>query len=80
MQIKFRDLVEIETFAQLAEQFDGGVDLWCGSYIVDGESVVGILTIGMNKWIDLKFTGDDVTKNNEFKKSVKQMGIKTKGE
>jgi len=80
VQIKFKDLVEIETFAQLAEQYDGDVILSNGSIAIDGESVVGIVTMGVNKWLDLHVVATDPTAAREFKNAIKQMGIKTKGE
>ena len=80
MQIKFKDLVEIETFAQLAEQYDGDVILSNGSIAIDGESVVGIVTMGVNKWLELHVGAKDPAAAKEFKNAIKQMGIKTKGE
>ena len=80
MQIKFKDLVEIETFAQLAEQYEGDVILTNGSVAVDGESVVGIVTMGLNKWLELHIANPETAGARDFKIAVKQMGIKVKGE
>lgn len=80
MQIKFKDLIEIETFAQLAEQYNGDVILYSGSIAVDGESVVAIVALGVSKWLDLHIANEDEPDGKEFKCAIKQMGIKTKGE
>lgn len=78
MQIKFKDLVEIETFAQLAEQYDGDVIVNNGRIAIDGESVVGIVALGVNKWLELSITNEYTQEAKDFKTAIKQMGIKTK--
>lgn len=79
MDIKFKNLVEIETFAKMAEQYNGDVILTNGSIAIDGESVVAIVTMGVNKWIELHLGDEDTVDGRSFKNSIKQIGIKTKG-
>lgn len=80
MLIKFKDLVEIETFCQLAEQYDGDVIVTNGSIAIDGESVVGIVAMGANKWLELHIAEEYTQAAKDFKIAIRQMGIKTKGE
>ena len=79
MQIKFKDLAQIETFIKLVEQYTGDVMVHGGTYDRDGESLMGLLSLGCGKWLDLTLTEEDSVDAFEFKKAVKQIGIKTKG-
>ena len=48
-------------FVQLANKFNSSISLECEGEVVDGKSIIGILSLGINKGISVKMVaeGDD---------------------
>lgn len=78
MKVKFKDLTEIEQFAKIATLFSGDVIVQSGSINVDGESVVGLVMLGVNKWLEVFISNEDTQDGRDFKNAIRQIGIKTK--
>ena len=53
MKISFRNIVQVDKFCKAAEKYDGNVTVSEGSISVDGESIVGIMTLGLNKILEV---------------------------
>lgn len=72
MKIIFRNLNQIEKFCKIAEKY-GNVIVSSGSIHIDGESIVGLTTLGLNKVLDVNFNDKD--KIVQFESEVAALGI-----
>lgn len=72
MKIVFRNLGQIENFCKIAGKY-GNVIVVSGSIEIDGESIVGLTALGLNKVLDVKFTDKD--KKIQFESEVNMLGI-----
>lgn len=61
-QHKFSDMDEILKFVKKTESCDCPIDVVYGSVIVDGKSVMGIASLGLNKEVDIVFHTDEDSK------------------
>ncbi|HBI61459.1 MAG TPA: hypothetical protein DDY31_09640 [Lachnospiraceae bacterium] len=53
IQIKFKDVADVNKFVHVVSRYDSDVDLYCGSYCVDAKSILGIMTIDLRNqmWV-----------------------------
>jgi len=53
IQIKFKNVADVNKFVRLVSGYDSDVDLYCGSYCVDAKSILGIMTIDLRNqmWV-----------------------------
>lgn len=72
MKIVFRNLNQIESFCKIASKY-GNVMVSSGSITIDGESIVGLTTLGLNKVLDVKYTDKD--RLVQFESEVTALGI-----
>lgn len=72
MKIVFRDLFQIEKFSKIASKY-GNVIVANGSIEVDGESIVGLTTLGLNKVLEVKYNDKDTLV--QFEQEVSALGI-----
>ena len=72
MKIVFRNLSQIESFCKTASKY-GNVMVSSGSITIDGESIVGLTTLGLNKVLDVKYTDKD--RLVQFESEVTALGI-----
>lgn len=78
MKIRFKRPEQIEAFCKLAEKYHGDVIVSEGSIQVDGESVVGLMTLGLNKKLDLLIANDFTDEARIFKMEIDKLGIKAR--
>lgn len=72
MKVVFRDLFQIEKFSKIASKY-GNVIVANGSIEVDGESIVGLTTLGLNKVLEVKYNDKDTLV--QFEQEVSALGI-----
>ena len=72
MKIVFRNINQIENFCKIASKY-GNVIVSSGSINIDGESIVGLTTLGLNKILDVQFNDKD--KKVQFESEVAQLGV-----
>ena len=72
MKICFRNLDQIESFCKIAGKY-GNVLVSSGSITIDGESIVGLTTLGLNKILDVTYNDKD--KIVQFESEVATLGI-----
>lgn len=72
MKIKFKNMEQLERFCNIAGKY-GNVIVSCGSIHVDGESIVGMTTLGLNKTLDVSFNDKD--RLVQFESEVTALGI-----
>lgn len=54
VKVKFDSMEDIGKYLQAIHQFNGDLDLQYESQIVDGRSLLGILSLGVGKLLNLK--------------------------
>lgn len=57
--VKFREADQIVEFVKLMSQCDYDVDVKCGSRVVDGKSLVGVLSMAKAKTVEVVLHTDD---------------------
>ena len=69
---------KVKEFVGVTVTFDGDIDVVCGRYIVDGKSIMGILSLDLTKELELLLNG--VTKDEEMKlvENLKLAGLISK--
>lgn len=72
MKVVFRNLGQIESFCKIASKY-GNVIVSSGSITIDGESIVGLTTLGLNKVLDVSYKDKD--KLVQFESEVTALGI-----
>lgn len=75
MKICFKNIAQVNKFCKAAEAYDGDVTVSEGSISVDGESIMGIMTLGLNKVLTV--TISDITSASavQFESEVAKLGI-----
>lgn len=72
MKIVFRNIQQIEKFSRIAEKY-GNVIVKNGSIEIDGESIVGLTTLGLNKVLEVYYNDKDSIV--QFESEVAALGI-----
>lgn len=56
--ISFRNIEDIQSYLREIEEFDIPMDVKCGSVSVDAKSIMGIMSLGLNKVVTLLVSSD----------------------
>ena len=75
MKISFRNIVQVDKFCKAAEKYDGNVTVSEGSISVDGESIVGIMTLGLNKVLEVNISDKFSASAVQFESEIAKLGI-----
>lgn len=70
IRVVFRTLEECQKYFNIAQNFDYNIDLQCGSKIIDGKSVLGIMSFGLRKELFMSFQTDDSEAIEEFLEQI----------
>ena len=52
-EITFNTIEDVKQFVNRVEQYPQDVDVCCGSCMVDGQSILGILSLGIRKKLNV---------------------------
>ena len=71
LEIYFQNTKEVSQFVNLINTYDGDFDLISGRFVVDAKSILGVLSIGLQKPILLQIHNDtfDTKKLKNFSKN-----------
>ena len=75
MRVQFKDIVQVNKFCKAAEKYDGNVIVSDGSIEVDGESFVGVMTLGLHKQYEVKISDKNSASAMEFMSEIAKLGI-----
>lgn len=59
LKVRFDDIKQLEKYMQAAEAAKFDIDLQCFSCVVDGRSILGILSFGLGKVLELNMHTED---------------------
>ena len=61
VKIFLEDIQQAERFIELSRKYEGDVDVYSTNrnYLVDGKSVLGVLSLGLNQMLTVKVYGED---------------------
>lgn len=57
-KVKFHSVEEIQQFVKAIKNCPHDIDIQYGSYIIDAKSIMGILSLGINKTVNMKINGE----------------------
>ena len=66
MKIKFNEMKDVQRFVSKCSMFEDDIVLLSGRYVVDGKSLLGILSLDLSKPVDLKSDTDDISTKHVF--------------
>lgn len=66
IKIKLYDKETIEKFVKVASTFISDINVYDGSIIVDGKSVLGMYAIGFPKEVEVQIIGDNIKEERKF--------------
>lgn len=71
-KIYFESLAQCQSFLRVSEKMNCNLDIRCGSRTVDGKSLLGILSFGLKKELELVIYEENVSKEEiqEFLKII----------
>lgn len=72
MKICFRNIMQMEKFCKIASKY-GNVIVKSGTIEIDGESIVGLTTLGVNKILEVIYKDKD--SKVQFESEVAALGI-----
>lgn len=75
MKVRFKDISQVNKFCKAAEKYDGNITVSDGSVVVDGESLMGIMTIGLHKTLDVNISDTRSASAVQFQAEVEKLGI-----
>lgn len=75
MKILFKNISQVNRFCKAAEKYDGDVTVSEGSIAVDGESIMGIMTLGLNKVLEVTISNKTSASAVQFESEVAKLGI-----
>ena len=60
MKIKIKDMNDAQEIVKIAESYkDFDIDCICGRYVIDLKSIMGVLSLGLTKVVDVKILTDN---------------------
>ena len=75
MKVQFKNISQVNKFCKAASRYDGNITISDGSVEVDGESIVGIMTIGLHKTLEVKMSERNSASAIEFESEIAKLGI-----
>lgn len=66
MKIRLNDMKDVQKFVNKCGMFEDDVMLSSDRYVVDGKSLLGILSLDLSKPIDLEIDTDDISTKHVF--------------
>ena len=75
LRVQFKDISQVNKFCKAAGRYDGNITICDGSVEVDGESIIGIMTLGLHKVLEVKISDTTSASAMEFASEIAKLGI-----
>lgn len=70
MTIRLNTLSDANSFVKAIDKYDYDVDAVCGRYVIDAKSIMGILSLGLPKEIDVLIHTNNREVIDKFQKDI----------
>ena len=71
-EIKLNTLDKVRKFSEIVSVMEEDIDIIVGRYVVDAKSVLGILSIDLNRMLRVKIHTSDIDRCKEFQEEMKE--------
>lgn len=71
MKVLLDSVDKIKTFSRLAGTFEENIDVICGRYVIDGKSIMGLLSIDLLRPLTVYFHSSHIDRVKEFEEAMK---------
>ncbi len=75
MKIKIGDFERVKEFVELVRYFDSDLFLKHGRYVIDAQSIMGILSISFNKVLELEIVEKSAGEKYKLHSLMKEHGF-----
>lgn len=75
IELKFEKFASVKEFNRLATLLEGDVFLKSGRYVVDAKSLLGVLSLSLDKPVDLEIISKNEQEVNDFISQLRELGI-----
>lgn len=66
MKVKLNEMADVQKFVNKCSMFEDDVILSSGKYVVNGKSLLGVLSLDLSKLIDIEIDTDDISIKHVF--------------
>lgn len=70
MRVKLNTLNDANSFVKAIDKYDYDVDAVCGRYVIDAKSIMGLLSLGIPKSIDVIIHTNNKNVINDFENYI----------
>lgn len=70
MRVKLNTLNDANSFVKAIDKYDYDVDAVCGRYVIDAKSIMGLLSLGIPKSIDVIIYTNNKNVINDFENDI----------
>lgn len=70
MRLKLNTLNDANSFVKAIDKYDYDVDAVCGRYVIDAKSIMGLLSLGIPKSIDVIIHTNNKNVINDFENDI----------
>jgi len=70
-KIKLTEVDEVKELVRAAGQCDFDIDIFCNRIIIDAKSILGVLSMGLNRIFTVRYGGD----NSQFEEILKKFSV-----
>lgn len=74
-KIKLESPEQVTEFINLCSKYNNDVNLYDGSVVIDGKSIIGVFSIQEGKEIEIEMLGADPEEIKDFKKRIKDYEV-----
>lgn len=71
MKVLLDSVDKVKTFSRLASTFEENIDVICGRYVIDGKSIMGLLSIDLLRPLTVYFHSPHTDRVKEFEEAMK---------
>lgn len=76
MKIKIKDMNDAQEIVKITESYkDFDIDCICGRYVIDLKSIMGVLSLGLPKVVDVKIRTDNDIYFNSVQDCLKKWRV-----
>ena len=55
IKVKLNSVEQVRQFVETIRKYDGDVDVYSTNYLVDGKSILGVFSLGLDQELTVKF-------------------------